>query len=245
MTTDNNQGNFIRDGSADRRYFTILPNILWTKGLSLTAFKLYATIKKVAGEKGVCYMSTRRLAAEADISVGAVSEAKRALHETGLISIICHKQSATGQPVDHIRITDIWEENVLCFKLCSPGEHKCSPSEHKCSPGEHKCSPGELEEEPGNKNPEEEQAAAAISQNAFGEVYQAYIDTFGSLMSPFQYERFKDLWDEYPEAEVHQVAREEMYKAMMRKTNPVAPNLNYYAKCLQTEVKRHWVVVNE
>jgi hypothetical protein len=85
----------------------------------------------------------------------------------------------------------------------------------------------------------------ASSEPGFGQVYQAYIDTFGSLMSSLQYERFKDLWEEYPEPEIHAVAREEMRKGMMRKKNPVAPNLTYYAKCLETELKRNWVVVEE
>jgi len=95
------------------------------------------------------------------------------------------------------------------------------------------------------RNQKKEQQQPPQLDDGFRLVYQAYISTFGSLMSPLQYERFKDLWEEYPEAEIHEVAREEMRKAMMRKENPVAPNLNYYAKCLQTETLRNWVIIEE
>jgi hypothetical protein len=151
------------DKSQDRRYFTIIPNLLWVSELGLrpTDFKLYATIKKVAGETGECFMNTRNLAKEAGISVGATSEGKSRLEAAGLIIIVAKPRRRGGQPIDHITIVDIWQRNVEYFmsqEKCSPDEHS-SESVHQvntsaveCSPDEHQCSPGEPEEEPLNKN---------------------------------------------------------------------------------------------
>lgn len=153
------------DKSQDRRYFTILPNLLWADELGLrpTDFKLYATIKKVAGESGECFMSTRTLAAEAGISVGAVSEGKSRLEAAGLITIVAKPRRKGGQSIDHISVVDIWQRNVEHFMSqgkCSPHEHlgesvhQVNTSAVKCSSHEHQCSPGEPEEEPLNKIPE-------------------------------------------------------------------------------------------
>lgn len=153
------------DKSRDRRYFTIIPNFLWVSELGLTAmdFKLYATIKKVAGESGECFMSTRTLAAEAGISMGAVSASKGRLEDAGLIIIVAKRRRNGGQPVDHISIVDIWQRNMEHFVACdkrSSGEHS-DTSVHQVnalaverSSPERKRSPGETEEEPLNKNQE-------------------------------------------------------------------------------------------
>jgi len=140
----------------DHKYFTIIPNILFKKGLSLPDFKLYATITKIAGPRGTCYMSTGRLAQEAGISVGAVSRSKQKLKDEGLITIVRRKRSARGHAIDHIALIDIWKENILHFVKPSPDPDKPSPGELKSSPHEPKPSPGETEEELSNKNQEEE-----------------------------------------------------------------------------------------
>ena len=64
---------------------------------------------------------------------------------------------------------------------------------------------------------------------------------FGVLGGALQYERFGDLWDEFPQPDIHEYARQEMYKAMMRDENPVSPNVRYYAKCLETGNQRNWI----
>ena len=148
------------DNSADRKYFTILPNILWADELQLSAHDLilYATIKKVAGENGTCFMSTRRLAHEAKISTGQVSKSKRKLANAGLIEIITKRRHTKGWPIDHITVNDIWGHNIEHFQNRSHSEqtpqsvHPVNTSTANCSPGERNCSPGELEEEPFKKN---------------------------------------------------------------------------------------------
>jgi hypothetical protein len=155
------------DRSADRKYFTILPNLLWLEELALTVYDitLYATVKRIAGENGTCYMSTANLATQAKMSAGQVSKSKARLVERKLIAITTRRRTPNGHPIDHITVTDIWEDNVRAFANRSPGERTPSPTEPDRSPGEqHRSlgeryrSPGETEEEPINKNPEEEPA---------------------------------------------------------------------------------------
>jgi len=105
------------DKSGDRRYFTMIPNLLWAPELQLTAHDilLYATIKRIAGENGTCFMGTRALAQEAKMSVGQVSKSKKALVRAGLIHIVSKRRAEDHLPVDHITIRDIWERNVRYF----------------------------------------------------------------------------------------------------------------------------------
>ena len=184
--------------SNDRKYFTIIPNILWTEDLGLSAHDLilYATIKKVAGDAGQCFMSTRRLAQEARMSVGQVSKSKQKLVSADLIEIITKRRNAKGWPIDHITVTDIWKRNIEHFQNCSQSEHpgqtvhpmnptvhRVNTSEANCSPHEPNCSPGELEEEPLKKNSpveekevEEEQTPTSAASHS--EIYNL-LSSFG------------------------------------------------------------------
>lgn len=124
------------DESGDRKYFTIVPNIVFSKDLSLADFKLYSTIKKIAGPAGTCYMSTKRLAEEAGMSMGAVSKSKQKLKDEGLITIIRRKRSGQGHAINHVTIVDIWEENILHYMKASPGETEEEPYGINNSQGE-------------------------------------------------------------------------------------------------------------
>jgi len=146
------------DHSSDRKYFTIIPNlVLELPELTVYDIALYAIIKRIAGERGECFMTTRRLATEAKMSVGRVSKSKHALVQAGLIRIIRKKRSVKGHAVDHIIIVDIWQRNAEYFSKCSSGEQKRSP-------GEQKRSPGETEEEQMNKNNNNKNSAVVLSQ---------------------------------------------------------------------------------
>ena len=76
--------------------------------------------------------------------------------------------------------------------------------------------------------------------NDYSQTLRGYEKLFGGIGGSLQYERFGDLWDEYPTLEAHEYARGEMYKAMMREDKPVSPNLRYYARCLKTANQRNW-----
>ena len=142
--------NYIIDQSGDHKYFTIIPNILWVKDLTALERWLYATIKKIAGDDGECFMSTPTLAEEAGISAGSISKAKQTLQDKGLIKIVRRKRSAKGHAIDHITIIDIWEQNILHFVNRSANERNRSADE--------------TEEEPLKKNPEEE-TVSPVSEN--------------------------------------------------------------------------------
>jgi DNA-binding transcriptional MocR family regulator len=95
----------------DLKYFTVIPNMLDDMGLSVYAFRLYAHIKRVAGENGKCFQSTATLADECDISINTVTKVKQELLERGLISIV-PKNVGRGKPLHVITVVDIWNENM-------------------------------------------------------------------------------------------------------------------------------------
>lgn len=176
----NVRGAWFKDKSGDRKYFTIIPNLLWPDirriskepGLAITDHIdelgvalgiydkwLYTTIKKICGpDGGECFLSTRSLAKMAGMSAGKVSSGKVKLAKAGLIDVIAKKRSASGQPIDHITILDVMPRNIEIEKARAESVHLVNPSsdEHKDSPHEHRGSPGETEEEPMKKNQEEE-----------------------------------------------------------------------------------------
>ncbi len=182
------------DKSNDRKYFTILPNILWSEEFALSAHDLilYATIKKAAGEAGECFMSTRRLAQEAKMSTGQVSKSKQRLADAGLIEIITRRRGANGHPLHHITVTDIWQQNIEHFQHRSPGEqtqqtvhpvntsvHPVNTSQANCSLHEQNCSPSETEEEPLKKNTaigEEEEAEEETAATSASQIHQLLSD---------------------------------------------------------------------
>lgn len=117
---DENVQNKVSDAS-DRKYFTIIPNYIFELELSPHAVRLYCELKRVAGEGGRCWMSTRVLSDKTGMSVGAISECKKQLEEKQLIKVnkvmsekgICHS----------IEIINIWERNINYFSMgCSPSE---------------------------------------------------------------------------------------------------------------------------
>lgn len=103
--------NLILD-SNDRKYFSIIPNLVDDDGLSPFAFRLYCHIKRVAGENGQCWQSARTLAENCEMSVFAVSQAKRELVEHGLIEIESLKSKHGGHDYHQVTIKDIWQKNL-------------------------------------------------------------------------------------------------------------------------------------
>jgi len=168
----------IIDKSRDRVYFTILPNVIWQKGLTAIEFALYSAIKRVAGDKGECYMGTRRLAQLAGIGAGSVSRAKKVLATKDLIAVVSKKRTKTGQPVDHIIVLDIWEENMRAFVERSTLEHQRSTLEHQRSTGE-------PEEEPLKNNNEEEHVV--VTEDDLAQITRLYEQTCG-MLSPIMAE---------------------------------------------------------
>lgn len=132
----------------ERRYFSMIPNLIDEMGLSPYAVRLYLRIKRRASDTGACFESTGNLAAGCGMSTGAVSKAKKELAKAGLIRI--EKRKGPHGPYDNITIVDIWKQNIEYFKP--------SPCEGLPSQGETKKNPFKLE----RKNKKTKADAAAI-----------------------------------------------------------------------------------
>lgn len=97
-----------------RKFFTMIPNLIDDMALDPYAFRLYVHLRRVAGEQGACWQSTRTLASACRMSTGKVSAAKKALLDEGLI--ILEKRAGDTGNYDHITIVDIWEENIQAYE---------------------------------------------------------------------------------------------------------------------------------
>jgi hypothetical protein len=86
--------------------FAQIPNLVDDWGLLPATFRLYAHIKRVAGDKGKCWEGQDRLAEICKLTTKTVIRAKRELQDKGLISI--NKQSHKGHIRDIISIVNIW-----------------------------------------------------------------------------------------------------------------------------------------
>jgi len=104
----------VRD-KGDRKYYTVIPNIIDDMGLTPYERALYWHLKRVAGENGKCWKSTPELAKHLRMSTGKVSETKAALQKKGLIEITQQPTPHGGRPMHIITIKDVWPENVARY----------------------------------------------------------------------------------------------------------------------------------
>lgn len=114
----------ITDHGDPQKYWTQIPNIVYTLGLKPFELTLYNHLKWAAGAKpnGKCTKSTATLAKETGMGTGTVSRAKTELekkrHELGGKPLIRTKEMPNpkgGKPYQEIAITDIWKANMLKF----------------------------------------------------------------------------------------------------------------------------------
>jgi hypothetical protein len=154
MTHPNTDTHAVNDLGDGRKYWTQIPNIVLTLGLSPYALALYVHLKRTAGDRGRCWKATSTLSEETGMSAGAVSKAKVELEkcrpelESRSLIVIDTDNSRSGRPRHIITITDIWPENFKAQSSQaapqnSPGELRTSSHEHQSSPGEAKKNPSE------------------------------------------------------------------------------------------------------
>jgi hypothetical protein len=93
--------------------FCMIPNAI-TDLLKVELLGFYVHLKRITGETGKCYQSSRTLAKNCKISLGSVVSYKKQLAELGLIHIISRKRGATFY--DEIRIRDIWGKDLNAFR---------------------------------------------------------------------------------------------------------------------------------
>lgn len=100
-----------------------VPVLIDDAGLSPYAFRLYAHIKRKAGDDGSCYEGTRSIAEVCRMSVGQVSKAKAELRAAGLVTF--EKRMTKGGMVDEMRAVDVWAANAEQY----PGVHCMNTNE--------------------------------------------------------------------------------------------------------------------
>lgn len=169
--------NKITDASKDKKYFTIVPRLVWALSRSTYDLTLWSVIKDIAGEDGECILNTSQLAILSMMSEGKVSDCRAYLIKSGLLKGEVIKDPDQKQPCWHLKIPDIWKKNIewaqkyakikdrLQYKLdqkkslhpmkASPGEDIHSPHEGSPKSKGKKPSPGETKKK-GFKEPKEE-----------------------------------------------------------------------------------------
>lgn len=108
-----------KDDGYFHAYATVIPNTI-VRGrrsakLSLHAKWLYVYLKSVTGHGGVCFRSTTTIAREAGMSRTQVSVAKNELVAQKLIRVVHGKNPR--RHADHIRLVDLWPENMQEFSV--------------------------------------------------------------------------------------------------------------------------------
>lgn len=100
------------DESNDHKYYIVVPQIVWALSRTPHDFTLWSVIKMVAGDNRECFLTTDDLATLAMMSAGKVSDCRKYLISVGLLLGEIRKDPGYPQPVWHLKIPDIWEENI-------------------------------------------------------------------------------------------------------------------------------------
>jgi|SRR3989344_5881871 len=100
----------ITDKSGDKKFFTIVPNLVIDNTLSVYELSLYLFMKRVCGESGGCWMTPGNIAKRLNISPGSVRKFQKALLKRGWI----RKIGTVGKtkPTIEYTIVDLWQLNA-------------------------------------------------------------------------------------------------------------------------------------
>lgn len=140
----------ITDEGDPRKYYAQIPNLIDDMNLSVYAYRLYGHLKRVAGDTGKCFQSTKTLADACKMSMGSISKAKQELIDAGLIILETKHDKKKGYDYHEIRLIDIWAQNMIAY---SQNERARSPHERANSPDERARSPHETKNNPSKNNP--------------------------------------------------------------------------------------------
>lgn len=126
-------GSTILDDGALHKYRTEIPNtvVRGYKGRTLSVYAkwFYVYLKSVAGDGAECYQSTTTLAEQSGLSRMTISRAKHELLTHKLITITAGKRPQRDP--DHIRIVDIWPENMHEFSQYTHQVHQSTTEVHQ------------------------------------------------------------------------------------------------------------------
>ena len=121
----------IRD-EAPHDYFTQIPNLVDELNLTPHAYRLYGHLRRVAGETGKCWQSTKTLAKSCNMSMGKISEAKQELENTFPPLIRVVSKTKENGIYHEITISDIWSINHDFFTGVSVHIVKTPPKRSHC-----------------------------------------------------------------------------------------------------------------
>lgn len=120
-SADHSSDDSLSIDEGERKYYSMIPNMITDIGLSPYAGWLYVRIKRRTGEVrgGLCYESTRNLAQGCHMSPAQVSRAKKELVEKGLITIKKEPGKHGEFSHDSIAVVEKWKENIEKYSSCS------------------------------------------------------------------------------------------------------------------------------
>jgi hypothetical protein len=137
-----------------RVWFSMVPNMICEMELTPYELSAYVHLKRIAGDSGACWGSSKTMAEKTKMSVGQWSKVKKSLAARGLIRVDeitepitingnCLKPQS-GRPAHVIYILDVWRQNNEMFYQ----QRQSSYSELQSSPHEVQSSPDELKKTP-------------------------------------------------------------------------------------------------
>lgn len=130
---------YFEDKSGDKRYFTMLPNIILNHSTANDQ-ALYCQLKKHAGENGICFVSERNLMSNLGIGDKALKASFAYLIKRNWIKFEGLKDVMTQggpQKVKSYSVVDIWNENIANYE----GAFKSDPLSTKVLSKEAKVLP--------------------------------------------------------------------------------------------------------
>ena len=110
-----------QDLSSNHHYRTELPNIIYTIGLSLEEIGVYFHLKRITGDKGVCFMSAQNIADLCNVSKPHYLKIRDKLMEVNeslgmaLLNKVNRKKEDGSWNTPLITIVDIWDLNYIYF----------------------------------------------------------------------------------------------------------------------------------
>lgn len=104
---------------SDHTYRTEIPNIVYDMGLSANSFRVYAELKRIAGDNGCCFKTNDNICQSCGISEPTLIKIKKELQEPfpqlnnkPLITINKRLKEDGSWDSDLIEIVNIWPENM-------------------------------------------------------------------------------------------------------------------------------------
>lgn len=157
----------VHEEKPDHHFRTEIPHIIQELDISANAFRLYCMLKKIAGDYGSCYKTSKILCVDCKISkhtlIDSLQELENIILENGQKIIeVTRRKNLDGSHAPHlIKIVDVWRYNgdTIRERLKSKKDSKDNRGSAKIAPplvqnlhqGSAKIAP---KEEPINKNPE-------------------------------------------------------------------------------------------